>query len=78
MVQEPPVGQDLLIIEASQSHSEAPHSVGPLWTSDQPGAETSTWEHTTLTRQRRPCPRRDYNPQSQQRGGAQTHAAGMI
>jgi hypothetical protein len=30
-------------------HSDAPHSVGLLWTSDQPVAETSTWQHTTLT-----------------------------
>jgi len=36
------VGQDLLIIEASRSHSDPPHSVGFLWTSDQPNAETST------------------------------------
>jgi hypothetical protein len=28
------VGQDLLIIEASQSHPATLHSVGPLWTSD--------------------------------------------
>ena len=27
-----------------------PHSVGLLWTSDQSDAETSTWQHTTLTR----------------------------
>jgi hypothetical protein len=36
------VGQGLLIIEASRSHSDTPHSVGLLWTSDQPDAETST------------------------------------
>ena len=24
------------------------HSVGPLWMSDQPNAETSTWQHRTL------------------------------
>ena len=29
---------------------DTPHSVGLLWTSDQPHAETSTWQHTTLTR----------------------------
>jgi len=29
------VGQDLLIVEASRSHSDTPHSVGLLWTSDQ-------------------------------------------
>jgi hypothetical protein len=28
--------------------------------------ETSTWEHTTFTRDKLPCPRRDSNPQSQQ------------
>ena len=32
----------LLIIEVSRSHSDTPHSVGLLWTSDQPVAETST------------------------------------
>jgi hypothetical protein len=40
--QQPPVGQGLLIIEASQSHSDTPHSVGLLWTSNKPEAETST------------------------------------
>ena len=44
----PPVGQGLLIIDDSQSHSDTPQSVGLLWTSDQPVAETSTWQHTTL------------------------------
>jgi len=43
VVQQPLLGQGLLIIEASQSHSDTPHSVGLLWTSDQPVAETSTW-----------------------------------
>jgi hypothetical protein len=65
MVQQPPVGQTLLIVEASRSHSDTPHSVGLLWTSDQPDAETSTWQHTTLTGDRHPCFRRDSNPQSQ-------------
>ena len=36
------VGHGLLIVEASRSHSDAPNSVGLLWTSDQPIAETST------------------------------------
>jgi len=36
------VGQSLLNVEASRSHSDAPHSVGLLWTSDQTDAETST------------------------------------
>jgi len=50
------VGQGLLIIEASRSHSDTPHAVGLLWTSDQVVAETSTWQHTTLTRDRNRCP----------------------
>ena len=40
--QQPLVGQGLLIIEASRSHSDTPHSVRLLWMSDQPDAETST------------------------------------
>jgi hypothetical protein len=37
---------------------EPPQSVGLLWTSDQSVAETSTWQHTTLTTDKHPCPRR--------------------
>jgi hypothetical protein len=40
MVQQPLMGQGLLISEAS--HSYTPTLVGLLWTSDQPDAETST------------------------------------
>ena len=49
--QQPLVGQDLLINETTRSHSDTPHSVGLLCTSDQPHTETSTstWQHTTLT-----------------------------
>ena len=47
----PPVDQVLIIIVASRSHSGTPHSVGLLWTSDQPHTEASTWQHTTLTKQ---------------------------
>ena len=42
------------------------HSVGLLWTSDQPVAGTSTRLHTTFTRDSHPCSQRDSNPQSQQ------------
>jgi len=34
--------------------------------SDHPDAETPTWQHTTITRDWHPCPRRDSNPQSEQ------------
>jgi hypothetical protein len=65
MALQPLGGLGHLIIEASRSHSDTPRSVGFLWTSDQPVAETSIWQHTTLTRDRRPCFRLDSNPQSQ-------------
>jgi hypothetical protein len=32
-------------------------------------AETSTWQHVSLIRDRRPCPRRNSNPKSQQPSG---------
>jgi hypothetical protein len=48
---------------------DTPHSVGLPWTSDQPDAEISTWQHTTITRDRRPCLRWDSNPRSQQANG---------
>ena len=44
MAQQPLAGQGLLINEALWSHSDTPHSVGLLWTSDQPYAET--WQPT--------------------------------
>jgi hypothetical protein len=62
-------GESLLTIEASRSHSDTPQSVRLPWTSDHPTAETSTKQHTTFTRDRHPCPRRDSNPQFQQSSG---------
>ena len=49
LARQPPVGDSLLNHEVSRSHNDAPQSVGLLWTSDHPVAETSTWQHTTLT-----------------------------
>jgi hypothetical protein len=65
VAQQPLVGQGILIIEASRSHSDIKHWLGLLWTSDRPGAET----HTTLTRDRHPCPQQYSNLQSQQASG---------
>jgi len=62
------VGQGVLC-EVPRSHSDTPHSVGLLWASDEPIAETYTWQHTTLTRERHQCPRRDSNLQSQKANG---------
>jgi hypothetical protein len=42
MQQQPLVDQSLFLIEVSRSHSDNLHSVGPLRTSDQADAETST------------------------------------
>jgi len=48
----PLVGHGLLIVEASRSHSDTPHSVGLLWTNDQPysGTSTSTLQRTIIIR----------------------------
>jgi len=48
-------GLYLQTLEVSRSHSDTTHSVGILWTSDQPDTEASTWQHTTLTRERCLC-----------------------
>jgi hypothetical protein len=48
----PLAGFSLLILEISRSHNDTTQSVGLLWTSDQPVAETSTWQtHNTHNRQ---------------------------
>jgi hypothetical protein len=60
---QPLVSQGLLSVEAARSHSDTPHCVGLLGTSD---SEISTWKHTTLTTARHPCTRLHSNPQSQQ------------
>ena len=62
--QQPLLGQGFLIIEASRSLTDTPHPVGVLWTSDQAVAGTSTCQHTTLTRGRYACSRRDSKQQS--------------
>jgi len=54
--------QSPLIIETLRSHSDTPQPVELLWTSDQFEAETSTWQHTTLTIHRFACSGRDSNP----------------
>jgi len=49
-VQQTLAGIGLFIVEFSRSHSDTPHSVWLLQTSDRLVAETSTWQHATLTR----------------------------
>jgi len=42
LARQPLVGQDLFILEVLLSHSDTPHTIRLLWTSDQPVAETFT------------------------------------
>jgi len=56
----------LLTMLHDHTQWDAPQSVGFLWTRDRHVAETSTWQHTTLTRFRHPCPQWESNPQSQE------------
>jgi hypothetical protein len=51
--QQPLIGQGVIIVEASWSHTITLHSVELLWTSDQPDTETSIWQPTTSTGDRR-------------------------
>jgi len=50
------MGQGLLKIEASRSHSDTPLSLGFLRTSDRPVAQTPTRQHTTFTIDKHPFP----------------------
>jgi len=50
------VGQSLLITDASRSHS-----IRHITLCRTPLDEGSTWQHTTLTRDRHPYPQRDSN-----------------
>ena len=73
MAQQPLVGQGLLIIEASRSHSDTPHSI------ELPGRVISptqrpAWQHTTLTRNRHPCPPAGFEPVIAASERPQTHA----
>ena len=66
------VGIGPLIVEASSSHSDTPHSVRLFRSSHWPIAETSTWQHTTLTTDRHsPGWIRTHNPNK--RSDADTH-----
>jgi len=51
VAQQPRGGQGLVNKETSQSYSNTPHSVGLLWTRNQPVSETSTnkTQHTQET-----------------------------
>ena len=74
MVQQPLVCQALLLIEASLSHSFRHTTIGKLlWMSDKPDAKISTWQHTTLTRDRHPIPQTGFEPALPTSEPIQTH-----
>jgi len=67
----PLLGQGFPIVDALPSHSDTPHLIGPLSTSDQPVAETSNRQHTIHTtdihspdriRTHNPCMQANANP----------------
>ena len=66
--------QGLLVVEASRSHSDTPHSVGLFWTSDQPDTETATYT-THNTHKRQTCmPPAGFKAAIPARERSQTHA----
>jgi len=76
MTQQTLLGQDLLIIEASRSHWNTPHSVGLLWTNCQPEAKTSTWQTTHITHKRQTSmPQAGLKPAIPTSERPQTHAS---
>jgi hypothetical protein len=68
------LGQGFLFVEVSRSHSDTPRSVDLLCTSDRPIAETSTWQHTTLTRRQTSMPSMVFEPANAARERPQTRA----
>jgi hypothetical protein len=56
------------------THKDTPQSVGLLWTSDQPIAETSTWQPTQHLQQTNTHPPARFEPPIQVGDRRQTHA----
>ena len=50
VVHQPHWGLGRLIVEVSRGHTDTTQSAGPLWKKVRPVAETSTWQHITITR----------------------------
>ena len=68
------MGRVLLNIKASQLHLHTPHSVGLFWTSDRPGAETYTWQHTTVKKRQTSMSSAGFEPAIPESERPQTHA----
>ena len=65
--QQPLAGQWPLLIKAPRSHLDTPHSVELPWRSYQPDADASTWQRTTLIRDRPPIPSAEFEPANDRR-----------
>jgi hypothetical protein len=71
---QPLVGQGTLTVEISWSHSLTPHSVGLLWRSDRPDAETSTYTTQTLYKRQTSMTPMGFEPTMSASKRPQTHA----
>jgi hypothetical protein len=74
MVRQPIVDQGLLIVEASRSHTHTTHSVGLLWTSDQPDAQTATYKTHNTHKRQTSMPPAGFEPAIPTSERPQTHA----
>ena len=61
---------DSSIVETSRSHSDTPHSVGLLWTGDQPVPDITQHSHKIQTS----MPTPEFEPANKERGRTQTYA----
>ena len=52
LAQQPNSGLSRITVEVLRSQTDTPQSVELLWTKDRPTAETSTWQHTRIKRDR--------------------------
>jgi hypothetical protein len=66
--------QGLHIIEASRSQADAPYPVRLPWTSNQPETENSTWQYTTLSREKTSVPPAGFQPAIPASERPHTHA----
>ena len=74
MAQQSLLGQSFIFVDIPRSHSDNPHSVDLLCTSDRPVAETSTLQHTTLIRRQTSMPSAVFEPTNAARERPQTRA----
>ena len=73
--QQPYRGQGRLIGEVPRSHTDTPHSVGLLWTSNRSVQGTSPWQHNTHKRQKSMAPA-EFEPIDSASRRPQTQASG--